>query len=471
MSDDAKRRAYEAEREFAMGLFRAAVSGDVEFLKAQKAKLDQNNLSILDYKDGEKRTILHVASHAGSHEVVSWLAKCEPSERVNAEDANGMTPLYLACHAGKWKCVVELLPKANLDELYVSREVGATLTHAAVSSRVVECARVLLDTFTEPQLAQQFSTRTKSGATVFHWAIAYSETSDIRTKMVTLLLSKSAIGIDVKDDDGLSPMSVASSLGDAQVVRALLEAGSKVSPEDVACCVETNRVSDIVAQVFVPTLGIERVKELVETKLVGAHDETPLESAAHLEMRESYDYLYDVVCRRSPADKDAFYSSVVDAKKLAEQRAKQSRSDALERASELKVEGNALFKKENYEDALDYYERGAKELRDDSVFHEHFKGHLVLLGELCGNASLACTRMSKPDEAMRYALEAKEANPTPKALNRLGLAHASREEHAEAAQAYWDAFTATDDASQKAKFKRLFTTQVAKGKKQLDAST
>jgi hypothetical protein len=160
---------------------------------------------------------LYYAALCGFHDLVEHLITKHPQD-VNADGGYYVRPLVAAL-AGEHFQTADLL-RHNGADLDVRGWEGRNPLHAAAYSGNFEVVRILIEY--DPAY---INARDDGGETPLHWASrSYSSKcgSDLR-----LLLEHGAV-INVQDQDGWTPLQVASDFGALEVVRLLLEHGADV---------------------------------------------------------------------------------------------------------------------------------------------------------------------------------------------------------------------------------------------------
>ncbi|WP_419198621.1 ankyrin repeat domain-containing protein [Wolbachia endosymbiont of Rhagoletis cingulata] len=207
-------------------------------------KLLVNNGADINAKDNESWMPLHWAVQLGSLDVVKYLV--ERGANINALTADGRTSLELAVQKN---CVdtIEFLKKAQLDldkELLTAVQDGDlnkveglanrgasldtkdnndwTLLHFAASSNKFDIVKFLLDKNANIKAKDVY------GNTPLHVAAQY----DSKLEIVEFLLDKNASGINDVNNNGSTPLHVATQGNKPSTVKLLLNRGARIEVKD-----------------------------------------------------------------------------------------------------------------------------------------------------------------------------------------------------------------------------------------------
>ncbi len=207
-------------------------------------KLLVNNGADINAKDNESWMPLHWAVQLGSLDVVKYLV--ERGANINALTADGRTSLELAVQKN---CVdtIEFLKKAQLDldkglltavqdgdlnkvEGLANRGASLdtkdnndwTLLHFAASSNKFDIVKFLLDKNANIKAKDVY------GNTPLHVAAQY----DSKLEIVEFLLDKNASGINDVNNNGSTPLHVATQGNKPSTVKLLLNRGARIEVKD-----------------------------------------------------------------------------------------------------------------------------------------------------------------------------------------------------------------------------------------------
>lgn len=155
--------------------------------------------------------LLDVAVMVGSQRVVQWLTDAGASMRAGERDS--ASPLMLAAEAGHLEIMRMLLRKGADPDASID---GMTAAHFAVRGKSAYSLSLLLDSGLDLQRLR----RDKSGFNLLFFAIESGNRDSIET----------LIARDFRPNEprrhGESPLHLASSTGQVEVIRLLLEAGA-----------------------------------------------------------------------------------------------------------------------------------------------------------------------------------------------------------------------------------------------------
>ncbi|EPS70924.1 hypothetical protein M569_03833 [Genlisea aurea] len=180
-------------------------------LKLMKDVLGECSDDALAYRDIHGATILHSAAAKGRVEVVNDLIASSP-EMINSLDNRGNTPLHVAAHRGHLP-VVEALIQASPSSIAARNNAGDTFLHSVIAGFKTPCFRRMdhQKNLMKNLLSGEFfkieeiiNTPNAAGKTPLHLAI----TENVRPDIVELLLNIASINVNIRDDDGLTPIDI-----------------------------------------------------------------------------------------------------------------------------------------------------------------------------------------------------------------------------------------------------------------------
>ncbi|KAF5652742.1 ankyrin repeat [Fusarium sp. NRRL 25303] len=163
-----------------------------------KLNPDWNNLKgmvNLPCLEDESKTPLHLAAQKGFRTVVKKLLD-EGAADASVGDEDGWTPLHFACSEGHTDVIDELLSHGADPKL--TDNSGKNPLHLASRDGQEEAFNIIFK-----ECPELLGKTTKAGMTPLHFAILYSN-----EQLVTACLKNSA-AIDVKDNDGWTPLMTA----------------------------------------------------------------------------------------------------------------------------------------------------------------------------------------------------------------------------------------------------------------------
>lgn len=186
---------------------------------------------------------LHKAIREGELELVKSEFAKDP-QAINRLDAEGVSPLHLACLLGK-KEIVEWLLAAGIDVNTADRRIGLTPLFYAAQKGDVKLAKLLLQHGADP-LAKD-----RAGKDITHWGVLAEDSESIKailscSRDLGLLLQayemrdfeememllKKGIGINSKNRESLSFLHTAAETGDTETGRWLIQHGADIRIRD-----------------------------------------------------------------------------------------------------------------------------------------------------------------------------------------------------------------------------------------------
>lgn len=195
--------AYQEEKDNTGVLHYAAGAGDASMIRLlAQLGADPNATK----KDGT--TPLHKAVASNPDAVLALLEK---GGKINAEDGEGITPLWRAAYRGETDCVKELL-RWNPDLNTAKRSTGWTALHAAYDNP--EITRLLLDAHADPT-----TLTTEGDPPMFLAADHWRGDQTIRHYL------EAGVSPNVRNRAGLTCMHVAAREGRLRIVEVLLDYG------------------------------------------------------------------------------------------------------------------------------------------------------------------------------------------------------------------------------------------------------
>ncbi|KAG7203338.1 hypothetical protein KM043_010425 [Ampulex compressa] len=219
--DHHKKRPYRVLPIGATPLMHACQQAD----RTRVLRLLKEQEATIGYRDRTLRSALHYCMDAGTGGAVASAAP----ELVNAQDAEGHTPLHLAVIAGDTQLVAVLL--ANGADVNAKDLEGHSVLHWATVCGEAECVRLVLAAGARP------STPDLRGGSPLHYAAqccgaaATAELAVPKKVGLKVLQTLLEFGADVnaKDEDGRQPILWAASAGSVEAVLALARAGGSAA--------------------------------------------------------------------------------------------------------------------------------------------------------------------------------------------------------------------------------------------------
>ena len=175
----------------------------------------------IDVANVNSDSALHYAAGSGAVEVMVVLV--ERGLDVNRKDDDGQTPLHWASTCGKLEAVRELLRLgAQASMTVVAGKYGTPLHLAAIKGHK-EIVSVLLDAGCPIDVVDV------EGGSALHYAAEGGTVG-----VIDVLVKRSLVDVNRKDNDGWTPLHAASAFGKLEVVRELLRLGANASMTVVA---------------------------------------------------------------------------------------------------------------------------------------------------------------------------------------------------------------------------------------------
>ncbi|BFI29885.1 hypothetical protein MPTK2_3g06930 [Marchantia polymorpha subsp. ruderalis] len=250
---------------------------EMTHLLQHRDQLCKNLLSLKDQLRSTRnfKSLQSVQRELNFEEVLKFLVSI-PGIDLNAVDKKGNTPLMVASHCGHVKAVDILLEaSARMDIL---NEEGLNCLHAAASAGHTSVVERIVH---KAGLLDMRFLNVKSGGdhewTALHFAVA----SD-RINVLELLLGYPDIVVDTKDNEGCTPLLLATSLGYVQAVKILLRKGANTQIKndkelnsmhvaasqgyiEVLKALREISASPPAAETFIPSAPVARVSFSVDT--------------------------------------------------------------------------------------------------------------------------------------------------------------------------------------------------------------
>jgi ankyrin repeat protein len=163
-------------------------------------------------RGGKEQTPMHIAAFEGHADILSLLL--EHGVDVDSRGIADNTPLHRAAENGKVEAGQYLLDRGA--DINARGATGQTPLFRAVFQRHVECARMLLK-----RGASIGAVETSYGQTSLHIAVSYAN-----IQLVRLLLEHGA-DVNVRDNDGETPIQLGSRRRRHEIVELMSEYGAK----------------------------------------------------------------------------------------------------------------------------------------------------------------------------------------------------------------------------------------------------
>ncbi|KAJ5594599.1 uncharacterized protein N7459_000807 [Penicillium hispanicum] len=252
-----------AETSWNQTVLSAAISGG--FVDAVALVIDRG--ASMDLPMEDDGSPLSYAAKCGHSEVVSLLLKMN----VPVEDAglNEGTPLFWAARCGHAECMKQLMDAgANVQ---VTTERGENALHWAASSGDKQAVSLLLDKGTP------FDIPDRRGRTALSWACAAFR----RNVNVVELILQQNVNLEIKNEEGRTPLSVAAMRGFKNAVHLLLDHGADpattdhdgCTPLSLATC-DGHTATALTLLKETPQMPVQKILEMIDTP--DRHNRTPL---------------------------------------------------------------------------------------------------------------------------------------------------------------------------------------------------
>ena len=217
------------------------------------AKETPGDLNInMRHSQERDRTALMLAAQRGQLDMIEILLKNQ-GVGINMQDANGMTAIVLAIREGHF-AIVQLLLEAKADTGIIDFQVGRSALRCAAERDRADIVELLLRHNADPTVTDReggtailravnrgadkaleemlnhdldIECVDEDGQSLLHGAARNGYDQTIRT-----LLNEWRLGVDVRDNWGMTPLHDASRFGRIAVASVLLDYGADVSLED-----------------------------------------------------------------------------------------------------------------------------------------------------------------------------------------------------------------------------------------------
>ena len=159
----------------------------------------------------QNRTILHDAAESNKIEILAYLLRQKGSEMVvNAQAMDGSTALHLAVCRDSGREFVRLLLQYDADMGAMSNK-GYTPVDLAIRGRDFHCLRAFIDAGIDTNIRAGIGMN--SGSTILHEAIYVAAPEGTKILEFLLKLEGGKAIINAQDDNGLTPLHLATGFG------------------------------------------------------------------------------------------------------------------------------------------------------------------------------------------------------------------------------------------------------------------
>lgn len=186
-----------------------------EIIECLLKTAEKISYSLINSVNADHKTPLHIATKAKKPSIVKLLLRYGADPIVT--DRQGFTSYHLAIYVNSNECLRELLQKANYKSppltfhLDCTDYEGLAPLHYAVKKESLECITLLLMNGADVNVMSK-----KDGRTPLHWAVLQN------SKVARVLLSKKDIDVNAQDYAGNTPLHIACSWNNSEVVRMLM---------------------------------------------------------------------------------------------------------------------------------------------------------------------------------------------------------------------------------------------------------
>ncbi|XVF71930.1 hypothetical protein PTKIN_Ptkin12aG0079400 [Pterospermum kingtungense] len=358
-------------------MLNAAFAGDLNLFKRLANELDvEGNLAekIASIKDNSGCTALHVAASGGRTLILKYLVD-ELKQDVNVKDDEGETPLHFAIHGKKFLSAVYLLDK------------GA-----------------------DP------NSMNDEGLTALHCAAMHGP-----KKLLLLLIAKGAV-VDANPDAG-TPLQRAAAIGKKDSVKVLLDNHANAGADPNHSGPREGTPLDLAVSKGDTQIVKCLLKAGADPNVTNECGLTPIEVAALLENHEAVMALFPLTSSISifPDWSVEGIMAHGNSEEVKLKRKQKLRQDFLRS----KLKGTEAVKKMDYRDAIKWYTKAISYNDEDAA--------------VFSNRSFCWARLNEGDNALEDARMCVTLSPNwPKAYYRLGAAWMLLKKFQKAADAFYD---------------------------------
>jgi uncharacterized protein len=243
-------------------LYQAAAQGYVVLCR----RLVNTGLDVNALGDGHV-SVLFIAANQGKAAVVSYLIQA--GARINHADSNGSTALRIASKKGHTK-VVKVLLTAGISAPEDGRTVDRVAFFYGICGGYVEIVQNFLDIGADPNSVVPLSDESIAGAGDNTLLAASSCHS---TPVASLLLKNGAAPNYINPRTRYTPLYVAASFGDLDLVKTLIDAGAKVNfdstsiPSPIHIAASTNEEPRVLSYLVTKGANVNLIDDRGRTPL------------------------------------------------------------------------------------------------------------------------------------------------------------------------------------------------------------
>lgn len=172
------------------------------------------DIDMINMQNFTNKTVLHLATENNDANLVKILLK--NGSNPNLQDINGDTCFHIAAKNNCDDIMHEILKCHNFQPIVSSFNYeGLTPFHIAIAENSLDCFKLMKSYIFDPNTKEK-----KTGKSLLHYAVKF------QPSFVTELLNVAKIDVDIKDFEGNTPLHIACTTENTNVVELLLQAGA-----------------------------------------------------------------------------------------------------------------------------------------------------------------------------------------------------------------------------------------------------